>query len=98
MASHDQRRNACISTGRRRKDIAPYRLLKSLIKAEDDPPENQEPEEEDPGVSFQNEAEIVEKKLTSPLYICKKTQLEILKTYFDPYPLIEFRKKVLLVK
>lgn len=74
--------------------------MKSLMKADEDLSEVDCAEEnnEDLKANFQQECEEVEKKQTSPLYICKKTKLEILKTYDDNYPFLEFRKKFLHCK
>ena len=44
------------------------------------------------------EAKIQENRAFSPLYICKKTPLEALKTYFDPYPFLFLRKKMFFIK
>ena len=75
-----------------------YRLLKSLIKAEEEedvpvPETSQEVEAE-----YLSEFEKQEKNLTSPLFITKKSALEALKSYYDPYPLLYIRKKILFLK
>jgi len=75
---------------------ASYRLIKSLIKAEDD--EAIQESIEDMNTVYLREFENQEKNVTSALYICKKTSLEALKNYYDPYPLLFFRKKSLFMK
>lgn len=75
-----------------------YRLLKSLIKAEeeDEVPFSETVQELD--AQYAAEFELQEKNLTSPLFITKKSPLEALKSYFDPYPLLYIRKKFLFLK
>lgn len=98
MAPQPKKTDTYISTKLRNSRNTNYRLLKSLIKAEeeDEVPFSETLQELD--AHYVSEFELQEKNLTSPLFITKKSPLEALKCYFDPYPLLYIRKKIIFLK
>ena len=98
MELQQKKNDTYISNKKRNSRNTNYRLLKSLIKAEeeDEVPFSETVQELE--AEYASEFELQEKNLTSPLFITKKSPLEALKSYFDPYPLLYIRKKFIFFK